>query len=590
MSNAAIFAGTATSPEGRRAKVRQPLGSLAYLDIIPDNGGIILNLSEDGLAFQAVGPLHEQKQVQLVVQLPHSGTRFETAAEIVWLGSTNREAGVRFLNIPADARLQIREWVESQNAPHADGPASIDLTSAQAERENEADSPLLHEGTDSDSGRRKWLSLMSEFEEKFEQKKEEPLLDGPEQKPANVLEPVSPALSDAPTISPKPEILPWPSAQRSWHEPIPPAPVPSHEISDTRSTAGESRLERPRLRQAELQEASGDSEYVTSSASIKREAPTQQASSTERASATKVHSGVSALESDFTRLRAVVVQGRPQAKSEGRKPEVPSRKRDSLRNQVALVVVFALFSVLCFGIGTWVGHLPSSDANQEDIANVSTPAQSSAPAPAMVVRGKSPTDGTSGAKGDAERNSASERSPASEGTRLRRGAISTVPPVTQSEMQPAAIPPAQGSAPGLSAAASTLLSSSDQHVDASAQSNGAAQLSPVDLSPQDSTPQVVDGYVLRPSDRFNPCHLMYRVDPVYPTQAQQQGIEGSVKVHLVIGADGSVQNEKLISGPAQLASAALDATKYWRYLPALLNGQPVPTEKDVEIAFHLPSH
>jgi TonB family protein len=99
---------------------------------------------------------------------------------------------------------------------------------------------------------------------------------------------------------------------------------------------------------------------------------------------------------------------------------------------------------------------------------------------------------------------------------------------------------------------------------------------------------MVDGRVLRPSDRFNPCHLTYRVEPEYPLEAQQQHVEGPVKIHLTIGADGSVQSARLIGGPPALTSAAMDAAKYWRYMPALLNGEPVATEQDVEIDFRLP--
>jgi TonB family protein len=109
---------------------------------------------------------------------------------------------------------------------------------------------------------------------------------------------------------------------------------------------------------------------------------------------------------------------------------------------------------------------------------------------------------------------------------------------------------------------------------------------PSDLRP--STPRIVAGRQLRPTDRFNPCHLSYRVEPEYPTEAKQQRIEGAVKIHQMIGADGSVQSVKLLSGPPLLAPAAMDAAKYWRYLPALLNGQPVETEQDVEIDFRLP--
>ncbi|HXW54796.1 MAG TPA: TonB family protein [Candidatus Cybelea sp.] len=108
------------------------------------------------------------------------------------------------------------------------------------------------------------------------------------------------------------------------------------------------------------------------------------------------------------------------------------------------------------------------------------------------------------------------------------------------------------------------------------------------VAAEGSPPLIIDGHVLRPIDRFNPCHLTYRVDPVYPLEAEQQKIQGAVRIHQVIGPDGSVQSVKLLSGPPPLVPAAMDAARYWRYLPALLNGEPVVTEQDVEIDFRLP--
>jgi protein TonB len=94
---------------------------------------------------------------------------------------------------------------------------------------------------------------------------------------------------------------------------------------------------------------------------------------------------------------------------------------------------------------------------------------------------------------------------------------------------------------------------------------------------------------LKPSDRFNPCYLAYRVEAEYPPEAQKQQIEGVVKIRQVVGIDGKVRSVKLLTGPPLLVPAALEAARYWRYLPALLNGQPIETEQDVEIEFHLPN-
>jgi TonB family protein len=78
-----------------------------------------------------------------------------------------------------------------------------------------------------------------------------------------------------------------------------------------------------------------------------------------------------------------------------------------------------------------------------------------------------------------------------------------------------------------------------------------------------------------------------RVEPVYPEDAKRQGIEGTVKLHVVVGGDGSVERVELTSGPALLAKAATSAIREWRYGQTLLGGQPVETEQDVVVKFRL---
>ena len=83
--------------------------------------------------------------------------------------------------------------------------------------------------------------------------------------------------------------------------------------------------------------------------------------------------------------------------------------------------------------------------------------------------------------------------------------------------------------------------------------------------------------------------LLSRVDPVYPEDAQTQGVEGTVKLHIVIGTDGSVQSLEPISGPALLIPAAVNAVRQWRYTESSIGGQPVEAEEDITILFRLPA-
>ncbi len=79
--------------------------------------------------------------------------------------------------------------------------------------------------------------------------------------------------------------------------------------------------------------------------------------------------------------------------------------------------------------------------------------------------------------------------------------------------------------------------------------------------------------------------LIYQPKPAYPREAQKAGIEGTVRMEVVIARDGTVQNVKLLSGPPVLASAAMKAVGKWRYRPSLLNGEPVEVVTEVDVIF-----
>lgn len=81
--------------------------------------------------------------------------------------------------------------------------------------------------------------------------------------------------------------------------------------------------------------------------------------------------------------------------------------------------------------------------------------------------------------------------------------------------------------------------------------------------------------------------ISYRTMPVYPEVARNKDIEGGVLLDTVIGKDGRVLDVQLISGPPELAQAAIDAVKNWRFSPFTLNGAAVEVETTIEVAFKL---
>lgn len=81
--------------------------------------------------------------------------------------------------------------------------------------------------------------------------------------------------------------------------------------------------------------------------------------------------------------------------------------------------------------------------------------------------------------------------------------------------------------------------------------------------------------------------LVKEVNPVYPEGAKARGVQGTVKLHIIQAKDGSVRQIELVSGDPQLAQAAIDAVKQWRYRPSLLNGQAVEVDTEVDVVFSL---
>jgi TonB family protein len=81
--------------------------------------------------------------------------------------------------------------------------------------------------------------------------------------------------------------------------------------------------------------------------------------------------------------------------------------------------------------------------------------------------------------------------------------------------------------------------------------------------------------------------LIANTTPVYPPIAKAARISGTVVLQATISNTGSVENLRVISGPAMLQQASLDAVKTWRYRPYLINGEPVEVETTVNVIFTL---
>lgn len=81
--------------------------------------------------------------------------------------------------------------------------------------------------------------------------------------------------------------------------------------------------------------------------------------------------------------------------------------------------------------------------------------------------------------------------------------------------------------------------------------------------------------------------LIQKTMPVYPPIAKAARVQGTVVLQATISKQGTIQDLRVISGPAMLQQAALDAVRQWRYKPYLLNNEPVEVETTVNVIFTL---
>ena len=81
--------------------------------------------------------------------------------------------------------------------------------------------------------------------------------------------------------------------------------------------------------------------------------------------------------------------------------------------------------------------------------------------------------------------------------------------------------------------------------------------------------------------------LIQKTQPVYPPIAKAARVQGTVVLQAEISKAGTIQNLRVISGPAMLQESALDAVRTWRYRPYLLNGEPVEVETTINVIYTL---
>ena len=99
-----------SSAREARSRYRHELRTLTYVTLDQANGGIVRNLTHDGITVQAVAAVRPRQQLRVRFELRYPRLRVDTRAEVVWSTFAGR-CGIRFLNLPAQTARQIDEWI-----------------------------------------------------------------------------------------------------------------------------------------------------------------------------------------------------------------------------------------------------------------------------------------------------------------------------------------------------------------------------------------------------------------------------------------------------------------------------------------------
>jgi TonB family protein len=513
----------------RRRLTRQRIFSLAYMEVGSDNGGMVLDLSESGLALQAFNPLIGVTRVSLRIQPPKSRKRIAATAEIIWLSDSKTEAGVQFLELTEDARMEIADWIAAEAAapepPSLDYSASqktTDVTSAQVSSAQASSAPV-YEGQDRNW--EEWFPLFGDLD--------------PGESTAN-----------------------------------------QNAFNDSLHTSADSGTLALQLDSARSETSSG---HPANDPDSSAQAPHQRAGNEKILAAAPP---VSCAPVSHVRRPPLKSPASPAAVSQPFLSE-QFRKSGTIAVVCTCVALVFLFLGMAISQGLLRDHSERSSAEAHALdGGVSTPASTTSASPASpVTSGKrdassghtaSPSESAAPLTRHADAANISRASPIEVRDKHRRD--NSQPRMPGGESASAAAMPPSTNVPSPDAAKSDAQNTTVPSLpvwSVQAAANHIAGTPATNAAP------------LRAAERRSDCYLLYRVEPLYPREAREQRIEGTVMVHLQIGTDGRVRNSRELSGPAPLVPAALAAVREWRFIPALLNGQPVDTEKDVSIEFQL---
>jgi TonB family protein len=525
MSQASAHVDGNKQPADHRVHLRQPVRSLAYVELGEGNGGIVLNVSEGGIAVQAVMSLMNDDLPCVRIQLAHSKKRIEAKGRITWTAGLRKTAGVEFIDLSQEARSLLREWVALEAPPR-------ELVQEMAE-------PIAK----SDVG----VATQHPFEPK-----------DPRAVPAALAANSVATLAQIPSES---ERASKPVAHLTT----------SRESSDFNAAhAAPATVAPAALKASEVPWTAfpvRKTPAAIPTATPVTSAPLAAGSGPASPAARDEASSVPADRFGFKPMRTMANPSVPAAAPRGQRLRLP-----------ALVGIFAAVSLAA---GWFAGHgalhgmftKAANDGSAEDAAENSEALPPASPNASTIEvvdlnnrRWLVPMQGPL-----SQSRSFSPSSVEAPSTQLQPGKMG-------SDVALAA--PISRKLQAAIGAALPVLAPASRDVESVLPASADSDSRPaIPSSPASATDQQATG--------LQSGELLHRVEPVYPPSALAQKVEGTVTLYAVIDTDGTVRTLQSLDGPSALIPSALAAVRQWRYSPSFLNGRPVQTERQIKIVFQL---
>lgn len=101
-------------------------------------------------------------------------------------------------------------------------------------------------------------------------------------------------------------------------------------------------------------------------------------------------------------------------------------------------------------------------------------------------------------------------------------------------------------------------------------------------------PETTPQGVFRIGEGVSSPTLLRSVDPKYSEEARQSGVEGTIRLYVVVGEDGVPRDLRVVNGLGYgLDEEAMRAVQQWRFRPGELKSKPVAVAATIEVNFRL---